>query len=94
MPNITRSNENGLTIVRMERGKANALDSAMIGELFAALGEAAADATVRGLVLASARPGIFSAGFDVTQVFGLDRLGLCDFFGRFIDPQPHGANDI
>ena len=46
---------------------------------------AAADDSVRGLVLASDRPRFFSSGFDIREVFGYDRDGMAAFFGRFID---------
>ena len=53
----------------MARPKANALNAQMLEELRAAFATAANDAGVRGVVLASAVPGIFSAGFDAREIF-------------------------
>ncbi|HTQ56390.1 MAG TPA: enoyl-CoA hydratase/isomerase family protein, partial [Bryobacteraceae bacterium] len=50
-----------------------------------AIAAAAADPSVRGLVLASDRPRFFSTGFDIREVFAYDRAGMSAFFGRFID---------
>src|SRR5258706_6185677 len=74
-----------LMIVTMARGKANALNSAIVDELSGVIGDAAASADVRGVVLASDRPKFFSGGFDVAEVFQYDRETMTEFFGRFID---------
>jgi enoyl-CoA hydratase/carnithine racemase len=85
MEHIRAEISDGLLIVTMARGKANALNSAMIDELNAALADVAGGESVRGVVLASDRPKFFSGGFDVTEVFEYDREMMRDFFGRFID---------
>ncbi len=72
-------------ILSLARGKANALNHALVTELHSAITAAAANESVRALVLASARPQFFSAGFDVREVFQYDRAGMEDFFGGFID---------
>ncbi len=74
-----------LLVVTLARGKANALNGAMVEELTAVVSDAAASGEVRGLVLASDRPRFFSSGFDVVEVFGYDRETMTEFFGRFID---------
>ncbi|MFN0120006.1 MAG: enoyl-CoA hydratase/isomerase family protein [Blastocatellia bacterium] len=74
-----------LLVMTLSRGKANALNAAMIEELIATINDAANDDGVRGIVLASDRPKFFSSGFDVAEVFGYDRAGMTAFFGRFID---------
>jgi enoyl-CoA hydratase/carnithine racemase len=80
----TEANE-GLLIVTMSRGKANALNGAMVDEMNAAIADARSDESVRGVVLASDRAKFFSGGFDATEVFEYDRETMTDFFGRFID---------
>jgi enoyl-CoA hydratase/carnithine racemase len=80
----TEANE-GLLIVTMSRGKANALNGAMVDEMNAAIADAGSDESVRGVVLASDRAKFFSGGFDATEVFEYDRETMTDFFGRFID---------
>jgi enoyl-CoA hydratase/carnithine racemase len=85
MENIKTETNEGLLVVTMARGKANALNSAMIDEMSAAIADAGSNDGVRGVVLASDRARFFSSGFDVTEVFEYDRDTMTDFFGRFID---------
>jgi enoyl-CoA hydratase/carnithine racemase len=85
MEHVKSEIDEGLLVVTMARGKANALNSAMIDELNAAIADAVSDESVRGVVLASDRAKFFSGGFDVIEVFGYDREMMTDFFGRFID---------
>jgi enoyl-CoA hydratase/carnithine racemase len=84
MTDIRTENVDGLLIATMSRGKANALNVAMVGELNAALAQAR-DASIRGLVIASDRPKFFSAGFDAKEVFAYDRAAMTTFFGAFMD---------
>jgi len=85
MENIKSDIDNGILVITLARGKANALDWKMIEELNQALSRAGSDSAVRGVVLASGSPRFFSAGFDVAEVFGYDRAKMGEFFGRFID---------
>jgi enoyl-CoA hydratase/carnithine racemase len=85
MEHITTESQEGLLIVTMSRGKANALNGAMVEELSAMVERARSDESVRGVVLASDRPKFFSGGFDVMEVFEFDRETMTEFFGRFID---------
>ncbi len=82
---IQLERDNELLLLKLARGKANALNAAMIEELIVACEEAATDATILGIVLASDRPKFFSSGFDVAEVFAYDRDAMSAFFGRFID---------
>ena len=50
-----------LVLLTLHRPKANAFDAALVAELSAAF---AAHALARAIVLASAMPGLFSAGWD------------------------------
>ncbi|MCL4848455.1 MAG: enoyl-CoA hydratase/isomerase family protein [Acidobacteria bacterium] len=74
----------GVSIITMARGKANAIDAAMLDELHAAVAEASADASARAVVLASASTRLFSGGFDVAEVFPLERAAMAAFFDRFV----------
>src|SRR5580704_17400511 len=85
MEHILSERDGSLLILTLARGKANALNAALLQELHDAVTAAAADDSVRGLVLASNRPRFFSSGFDVREVFGYDPPGMTHFFGRFID---------
>jgi enoyl-CoA hydratase/carnithine racemase len=84
MTSIRTEKADGLLIVTMSRGKANALNAAMVDELNSALAQSHAH-DVRGLVLASDCPKFFSGGFDVTEVFQYDREAMTLFFGAFMD---------
>ena len=85
MEHIQSERDGNLSILTLSRGKANALNYASVEELCGAVAAAAADDSVRGLVLASDRPRFFSSGFDIREVFAYDRDGMTAFFGRFID---------
>jgi Delta3-Delta2-enoyl-CoA isomerase len=85
MEHIQCEREGSLSIVSLARPKANALNRALVGELYDAVRAAEQDESVRGLVLASSQPRFFSSGFDVREVFAYDREGMTSFFGRFVD---------
>jgi 3,2-trans-enoyl-CoA isomerase len=68
--------EDGIAILTMARGKVNALNQDMVDEMLHALDAASEDPSVRALILASNRPGFFSAGFDIKEVFLYDRLRM------------------
>src|SRR5690349_20102880 len=84
MEHISEQDEAGIRIIKMASGKANALHPAIIEELLASARRAADDQSVKGIVLASDRPRFFSPGFDVNEVFSLDRQRMSKFFGQFI----------
>jgi enoyl-CoA hydratase len=60
---VTYRCEAGVARITMDDGKVNAISTAMLADLDAALDRAEADAAI--VVLRSSRPGIFSAGFDL-----------------------------
>lgn len=72
---VTYSLEGSVATITMDDGKKNALSSAMIAELNAALDRAQAD---RATVLLTGREGIFSAGFDLTTLMagGINALNM------------------
>jgi len=82
---IISERDDNLLVLTLARGKANALNYALVEELYTAVAAAAEDGSVRGLVLASDRPRFFSSGFDIREVFAYDRQSMSAFFGRFID---------
>lgn len=83
MEHIHVHREGALAVLTMSRGKANALNVAMTGELLAAARDLAGDASVRGIVLASGQPKFFSAGFDIAEVFRLEKPQLEELFLTF-----------
>lgn len=85
MENIRSEISDGILVITLARGKANALDWKTIDELIGIAGRARSDSSIRAVVVASASPKFFSGGFDVGEVFGYDRHRMGEFFGRFID---------
>lgn len=55
-------------VLYLARGRANALNEALLGALSDAVEQAASDDGVHALVLASDSPQVFCAGFDVQEV--------------------------
>jgi enoyl-CoA hydratase len=77
---IRIENRGSVRLLILDRGKANALDQAMVQALHDAAREAQDDGTVRGVVLTSASPRVFCGGFDLAKMGTADRGS----FGRFI----------
>ncbi|HLX13977.1 MAG TPA: crotonase/enoyl-CoA hydratase family protein [Bradyrhizobium sp.] len=69
---VTYRCEAGVAHITMDDGKVNVMSSAMLGDLNAALDRAELDQAI--VVLRSACPGIFSAGFDL-KVFAANDAG-------------------
>ena len=84
MTSIRAEKADGLLIVTMSRGKANALNAAMVDELNSVFVQSYLH-DVRGVVLASDCSKFFSSGFDVKEVFQYDRDAMTSFFGAFMD---------
>jgi enoyl-CoA hydratase len=84
MSGIRSESQAEVQVLYLARGKANALNDALLAELSLAVEQAAQDASVRALVLASDSPSVFCAGFDVQEVFAYDRPRMSGFFTRFV----------
>ena len=84
MQHITLDREEGVLVITMARGKANALNCEMVDELQSALNHARADERTHGIVLTSGTPKMFCGGFDVHEVFGYPAEKLTTYMGRFI----------
>lgn len=69
-----------VALVFLDRPKVNALDPELVRALCACWDELAADPGVGAVVLGSRRPGVFSAGFDLKVLHGLEPAP----FGAFI----------
>jgi enoyl-CoA hydratase/carnithine racemase len=76
------SRGDGIAVLTLDRPKANAFSP----ELVAALAEAfASSAKARAIVLASAQPGIFSAGWDLPILVDRDRKSMERFVSDYCD---------
>jgi enoyl-CoA hydratase len=84
MPFVRVVREGSVSVLQLARGKANALNAELVGELAARVEELAVEPETRALVLASDVPRMFSAGFDVTEVFGYERATMQRFFTEFV----------
>jgi enoyl-CoA hydratase len=72
----------GVSVVALDRPPANAFAPELISELRKVLRESGG---ARALVLTSANPKLFSAGWDLPRVSALDRDGMTDFFESYCD---------
>jgi enoyl-CoA hydratase/carnithine racemase len=71
-----------IAVLTLDRPKANAFSSDLVSELSAAL---AAQEKARGVVLASALPGMFSAGWDLPLIVDEDRPAMERFVDGYCD---------
>jgi len=71
-------------VATMARGKANALNAALVDELIDVVVRVRDDDSVGALVIASANPRLFSAGLDFGEVFLYDDERMTRFFERFV----------
>jgi enoyl-CoA hydratase/carnithine racemase len=81
---ITLDREEGIFVITLARGKANALNCEMVDELQSALNHARADDRTHGVVLTSSTPKMFCGGFDVAEVFEYGPEKLTSYTARFI----------
>jgi enoyl-CoA hydratase len=81
METITYAREGDLGFIRMDDGKANAMDAAFFAALDAAMDAAEADAPKA--VIFQGRPGFFSGGLNVKTLPGLGPQGLKELHSTF-----------
>ena len=79
---VTLETRDEIAILTLDRPKANAFSPELVAELSAAL---TAQEEARGIVLASAMPGIFSAGWDLPLLVDADRKAMERFVGDYCD---------
>ena len=72
----------GVCVVALDRAPANAFSPELISEFRKALRESGG---ARAVLLTSANPKLFSAGWDLPRVSALDRGGMKDFFESYCD---------
>ncbi len=72
---VTTERRDGVLVVHLDDGKANALSFEVIAALGEALDDAEADESI-GAVVLHGRPGRFSAGFDLGVMFGDDMSAI------------------
>lgn len=82
MPFVHASIREGIAEVRLERGKVNALDGEVIGELAASFRRLADDPAVRGSILTGTGK-FFSFGFDIPEFMGYSKEAFTAWLGEF-----------
>jgi 3,2-trans-enoyl-CoA isomerase len=73
-----------IAIVRLNRGKANAINEEMVAELSALFKELSGDDQTQGVIL-TGKDTFFSAGLDVIELFGYDEKQITAFWKSFQD---------
>lgn len=73
----------GLVTVRFDKARGNAIDEPFTQELLQVAGQLGADEGVRGVMLASAHPKLFSPGLDLLTLVEYDRAGMERFMRLF-----------
>jgi 3,2-trans-enoyl-CoA isomerase len=82
MANVQVSVEQQVAVVRLERGKVNALNEEMVDELAGCFRRLAGDAEVRCIVLTGTGK-FFSFGFDIPQFLGHSKEAFLAYLRRF-----------
>ncbi len=82
MNTIERIEKHGYTIVRMNRGKVNAINHEMVRELRQVFQDIEDDPEVHGVIL-TGQPHYFSAGLDLIELIKYDEAQIKDFFTAF-----------
>jgi len=76
--------EGALAILRLDKARGNAIDEPLVDDLVRASAELAEDASVRGVLLASAHPKLFCPGLDLVALYEYDRMAMQQFISKFI----------
>jgi len=71
--------EDGVALISLNRGPANAYDMGMLKELIDAVQRVRDDAAIRLAVIRSALPKFFCAGADISALQGAERAGFANF---------------
>jgi len=83
MSTLAIERSGGLAIARLDKVRGNAIDEPLADDLAAACRELTADASVRGVLLASAHPKLFCPGLDLVGLLDYDRDSMRRFLLKF-----------
>jgi 3,2-trans-enoyl-CoA isomerase len=75
----------GVLKLLLNRGPVNSLNLELLQSIHAGLAEAHLDKTVKGVVLGTTKPGIFSAGLDIMEMYEPDEDRLNAFWSTLQD---------
>jgi enoyl-CoA hydratase len=83
MSGVRIERDGALAVLRLDKARGNAIDEPLVGELAAAAASLARDEGVRGVLLASSHPKLFSPGLDLVALAGYDRPSMERFMNAF-----------
>src|SRR4029453_15679615 len=83
MSTVRVEKQGRLAVLRLDKGRGNAIDEPLVDELTAACAALDEDASVRGVLLASAHPKLFCPGLDLVGLLEYDRPAMQHFMGKF-----------
>ena len=72
-------------VLRLDKGRGNAIDEPLVGDLTEAARELGADRSVRGVLLISSHPKLFCPGLDLVTLIQLDRGAMERFMLLFAE---------
>jgi len=82
MNTLTLIKKQDYVIVRMSRGKVNAINYEMVQELRQLFQDIELDSDIKGVIL-SGQDHYFSAGLDLIELIGYNKVEITEFFGAF-----------
>jgi enoyl-CoA hydratase/carnithine racemase len=85
MTTIRLEQEGACALIRLDKGRGNAIDPALVDDLLKAVREVGADDRVRAVLLGSAHPRLFCPGLDLVTLIEMDRPALSGFMARFAE---------
>lgn len=74
--------KNDVAILKLNRGKVNAMNAEMMNELLEAITTLRSDEKVRGVIL-TGNPGILTAGLDVIELYNYNEAQMLEFWKMF-----------
>jgi len=83
MTGVRLERDGRLAVLRLDKGRGNAIDEPLVEALASAAGELARDHGVRGVLLASAHPKLFCPGLDLVALSEYDRPQMAHFVTGF-----------
>ena len=82
MQTIELKRKDNYAILQLRRGKANVINQLMVDEIRAAVQEVQKDDSIQGLII-TGTDHFFSAGLDVIELYGYDKVAIRNFFIAF-----------
>ena len=82
MQTINTTIDGEIATIRLQRGKANAINQLLISELTQAILELKANEQVRGVLL-TGHGEFFSAGLDLIEIYEYNEIKVLDFWRKY-----------